>query len=1434
MATRRRAFGAAVIIWGVGLLAVSLCSAQPIGVAPPNPKFIEYMDARLRGAVQTVTRDGHALGYIPPAVLHQGLRIRPRGVPLLGQPATYDLRNVAGKLPGIRDQGQCGSCWAFATYSSLESCLRPGDTSDLSESHLKNLHGFDWTCCAGGNADLSCAYLARWEGPVYEADDPYSYSCTSPPGLSPRRHVQEVLYLPERADPSDNDIIKNAVMNYGAVFVAYYHSDAYFNPTYNSYYHPSATNGNHAVAIVGWDDNFPSSQFNVAPPGDGAFIIRNSWGTSFGDSGYFYMSYYDNQCGFDDCSAVVFGNAEGTGNYAVQYGHDPLGWIWEIGASGGGNTYWGANVFPKSSLAERVRAVAFYATAPNASYEVRIYKNPTSGPIGGGTLIHTQMGSFTYAGLHTVVLSPAVDLAATDTTFSVVTKITTPGYDYPQAVEVRFVSYSTAASASPGESYFSADGLSWSDLTTWDPTANFCIKAYVDPGNNPPTDPTTCTILPTSPKTDNDLTATAGGSTDPDLGDVVTYVYQWAKSTSGGAWWWPWGDDGQTLDHSKTAKGELWKARAKAYDGKSYSANWMESSPVTIGNTGPTDPTTVGILPGSPTSSEDLAGSASGSTDPDSGDTITYEFQWAKGPSAGGPWGSWGNAGPVLAASKTTRGDWWKARARAYDGTAYSNYVQSSPVTIANSPPTDPSAVDVSPLGPETTDDLTASATGSSDSDNDPISYECQWAKSTTSGSSWGPWGDDGPTLDSSKTADGEWWKAHARAYDGTEHSDWVESGPVEIGNHVPTMPTGCSIAPADPKTGDDLTGSATGSTDADPGDIVTYEFQWASSPNGTTWSNWGHDGNPLDSSNTVKGQYWKTRARAFDGVVRSGWHESSPVTISNTAPSNPTTVDVSPTSPDTNDDLTAAATGSTDPDSADSVTYEYQWAQMPAGSSSWEPWGNYGATLPASNTARDEQWRARARATDGTDRSAWVVSSAVTIGNSAPTDPTSVGVSPTAPSTGDDLTGSASGSTDADGDSLQYRYQWAKSTDGGGTWGAWGNGARKLDAMKTSKGEQWKVRARATDGTNHSHWVESLPVSVENSSPEAEWLGTAGYTSDGVNPNVGTPGSTLFEFATRIKDADDTEPKAMTVHIYRLQDGRTWVHHRSLRLRPVSGSSWAAGMVCTASTRLPNGCYKYRFKARDDISARATGAPTRWKRGPKLDAEPQLWCTALAGRTQDFLHPNTGAADDTLFKFAVQYTDSEGRLPQVARIVLQRRQTDGTWGPFVSADMASWGGGPTGGRYYAWKHRLPAGAYRHHFVFEDDDGAATGADSAYADATRWQIGPAVAEGTADATCSSGALISSLSAATSALGAELTVSLTSTAQVDARVINIAGRPVKTICRSMHCEAGANTLLWNAQSDAGLPVPNGVYLVEVVAKAPDGPQTRALAQVRINR
>jgi len=446
-------------------------------VSPLSKEFVNYP-----ANPDMVTSDGHPLGYRPdPADLsHLKGVVDPRVIDTYD--ASYDLRTL-GKLTAVRDQANCGSCWAFATYSSRESYLLPGETLDFSEQDLNANHGFDYAECAGGNRTMSMAYLTRWSGPLNESDVPYDHPWDehSRDSFTPLKHVQKLNYLPARTSSTDNDTLKYFVTTYGAVQVSYYHSNTYFNATFNSYYkNTSSTSTNHAVAVVGWDDNFAAANFTTPAPGNGAFIVRNSWGSSWGDGGYFYMSYYDTSVRNFAC----FNNAESAGNYDYNYQYDHFGYIYGFGwGSAGHETAWGANIFTATDPLS-LKAVGFFANDVNAGYEIYVYTGVTAGIPTSGTLAATKTGSNVYSGFYTVSLDTPVSIADGEL-FSVVVKFINSTYTYPVPTDGVVADFSSACTSNAGESFYSDDGAAWSDLFADGYMLNCNIKAYADEA--PPT-----------------------------------------------------------------------------------------------------------------------------------------------------------------------------------------------------------------------------------------------------------------------------------------------------------------------------------------------------------------------------------------------------------------------------------------------------------------------------------------------------------------------------------------------------------------------------------------------------------------------------------------------------------------------------------------------------------------------------------------------------------------------------------------------------------------------------------------------------------------------------------------------------------------------------------------------------------------------------------
>ncbi len=393
-------------------------------------------------------------------------------------PPVFDLR-TKGKVSPVRDQGSAGSCWAFASYGSLESSLLKGQVWDLSENNMKNRlaftypDGFDRTWDGGGNRFMSAAYLARWSGPVTESADPYGdASGFSPAGLHTVMHVQNISFLPERARLSQTSFIKDALMAAGAVQASIYYDSGFYNASSFGFYNPVISpDTNHAITLIGWDDAYSRTNFVTPPPADGAFLARNSWGTWWGKNGYFYISYYDLTVG-DKC-AVFTASPEPV--YDRQYSYDPLGWIYSLGYENQ-NTALFANVYSARS-AETLNAIGVYDTYPG-NFTARIYLDPKNGPVNASGPVAMVSWKDTLLGYRTIT-TPQVALRPGQK-FSVVVTASTHGSDYPVPIEYPEPGYSSHATAKAGQGYVSDSGTTWTDMTGVFPGTSVCVKAFTN------------------------------------------------------------------------------------------------------------------------------------------------------------------------------------------------------------------------------------------------------------------------------------------------------------------------------------------------------------------------------------------------------------------------------------------------------------------------------------------------------------------------------------------------------------------------------------------------------------------------------------------------------------------------------------------------------------------------------------------------------------------------------------------------------------------------------------------------------------------------------------------------------------------------------------------------------------------------------------------
>lgn len=316
-----------------------------------------------------------------------------------------------GYMTGVRDQESLGICWTFAGNATLESFLKLkgyGDF-DLSEEHMRwwakdNVYGWNIGDTQGSTNETSIGYFTSWLGPKLEKDIPYNGRVTRENGAKKPANYDSASRLPYNVTgvinvAADKTSVKNAVLKYGAVMSGYYDDKKYLSTDSNSYYLNEKLGQNHAITIVGWDDNYSIDKFNGAakPASKGAWLVKNSWGDYNSEHGYMWISYEDkNILSYtDNYSITEVKEDKGQNIYQHEY---------SMTASLADNTLTTANVF-EFGKHEALQGVMFASDSIGAKYE--IYLIPINGneAINYNNRILLKTGTVPYSGYITEEIS---------------------------------------------------------------------------------------------------------------------------------------------------------------------------------------------------------------------------------------------------------------------------------------------------------------------------------------------------------------------------------------------------------------------------------------------------------------------------------------------------------------------------------------------------------------------------------------------------------------------------------------------------------------------------------------------------------------------------------------------------------------------------------------------------------------------------------------------------------------------------------------------------------------------------------------------------------------------------------------------------------------------------------------------------------------------
>lgn len=491
-------------------ILLALCLWTPMDADAEEPDYIlgrTMTDEEIAAVEEAVRPYAGQGGYLPEdEPLLWGTQAEPNDTGASSPyPSRYDLRQRGIDLK-VRQQ-RYGDCWAFATMDMLRigAFLREIPVADdLSERHLvyytyHSVHGnrgqqtgegtgfmdsgnAEKCFVYGGKYDYAVRTLGAYMGAAREKAYPYAQAREALPDSVSDAYEGAALRLKGAyiIHAKDRDAIKDKIMEYGSVGITYCSSLDYYNYHTAAQYCPAPARADHAVVLIGWDDSYSRDNFKEKPAGDGAWLVKNSWGTTFGIEGYFWLSYEDASIA-DRAYALEVTNPD-TYEHIYQCDNTLLD-----GQLTGEGSLWVANGFvlgEDGAFWEKPRAVSVMVPAGNLDYSLQIYQeNDESGrgnPEQGTPLLAVPAeGRLDTPGLHTIELEGELQLPPGSRVYIVLRLRGEYPAVYTDATKTSMYTICNSVGGE-GVSYYKV-GDTWIDYGLAE-NRNFRIKLFTDDG----------------------------------------------------------------------------------------------------------------------------------------------------------------------------------------------------------------------------------------------------------------------------------------------------------------------------------------------------------------------------------------------------------------------------------------------------------------------------------------------------------------------------------------------------------------------------------------------------------------------------------------------------------------------------------------------------------------------------------------------------------------------------------------------------------------------------------------------------------------------------------------------------------------------------------------------------------------------------------------